>query len=492
MASEISSKDNIIAGILKYSISTWVNLLVGFISVIITTRILNPEVYGMVMIFFSSTNVLLYIATLGLDGALIRFYNNPPKGNTTTQLLYKSLVISSSYFFFLGTFCIYFFNSAISDFIFGVESLLLVVMLFAYTFFQITLRFLNISLRMSFKTIQYNIQNILINSFTRVLIIVAAIIIKKFSSIISVITIGIGLVLILYLFIQREEITPINSNGKKDFNLNLKHYSTYFKFALFSAPTYIVAFLNIFLGQQIIRSTLNAYSLGIFSSPGMFVSILTAIRGGFSTYWSAFVYKYYKVESNRIALMHDYIVVIAIAVASILVVFRDFIYLFIGANFHESKQFFSLLLVMPILNLVVETTDKGIAIAMKNDITLISHLVSVMINVVLCYFLIPLFGLKGAAYANATSAVFLFIISTIFGQKYYFSITNSKKSIIGIIIILMILIIPSIFSSIVPILIFTFFINILAIIIYNVEAKNILKFCFEKIDITLCTNKRKK
>lgn len=71
-------QESILKGVLLYSISTWVNLVLGFLTVTITTRVLLPDVYGQVSIFNSITSVLMYILLLGMDGAYVRYYNELP------------------------------------------------------------------------------------------------------------------------------------------------------------------------------------------------------------------------------------------------------------------------------------------------------------------------------------------------------------------------------------------------------------------------------
>ena len=122
--------ESILKGTLKYSISTWINLIVGFISVIITTRIINPEVYGQISIFFSVSSVLMYFLTLGLDGALIRFYNEPPNGETSNQLIFKCIIISTLTSLCLGIVLTSFCGEFISNYIFGVSRRILIGMIF--------------------------------------------------------------------------------------------------------------------------------------------------------------------------------------------------------------------------------------------------------------------------------------------------------------------------------------------------------------------------
>ena len=474
------SRESILSGIFKYSISTWMNLFIGFVSIVITTRIVSPENYGYISIFSSATSVLMYIFTLGLDGAYIRFFNEPPKGNSKNQLLYKNIIVVT-FISVVFVFLVFFFISdTFSNYIFGFSSKVVIGILFVHTYCQAVLRLLNINFRMGFKFKQYNIQNILVNCSTRVLIIIAAFFWDNFILIITVETVGIAILLLIYLIIQREELIPITENGSIDYKFNWHGFSEYFRFAIFSAPTYIINYLNVFLGQQIIRAGLSAYSLGVFSSTGMFSTILSALKGGFSTYWTAYVYKNYTREQKNICAVHDYVMIFALFIASGFVMLRDVIYLIIGNEYHDSKSFFSLLLIMPILSFVMETTDKGIALKKKNEIVFFNYTISAGSNVLFCVLLIPILGLHGAAIANAIAGVILFLLNTICGQKYYKSIINRKKSVVGVIAIILVLTIPAITKTL-PIIIFsTLTIDAIVVVIYNKEViiavKKVIKF----------------
>lgn len=463
----MKKKESIIKGIFNYSISTWANLIIGFLSVVIMTRVVKPDVYGLISIFFSASSVLMYVLSIGMDSAYIRFYNEPPFGNTQNQLLYKNLVWTTVIYLVVGVAVIPLFGDITSDLIFGIASRTISGLLLLYTFCTIILRYLNISFRMSFQVRKYNTQNILMNCLSRFLIIVAALYTSDFHFITFILSIGLGIVLIYYGYIQRPEYIPFNASRELDTSLSLKGYGEYFRFAFFSAPTYIVTYLNTYLSQQIIRSGLSAFALGIFSSTGMYVHILGALKGGFGTYWAAYVYKNYKTDKERIERMHDYVMLFAILMLSLVVMFRDVIYLFIGKDYHDSKQFFSLLLLFPIFSFILETTEKGIALAKKNHITLATHAVSVLVNVILCILFIPVLGLKGAALANAISGIVLFVANTYWGQKYYHTIRSYWRSTLGAILILMIAIIPALFMNIYIICIINIFVVMVAIVLYK-------------------------
>lgn len=478
----MEKKESVLKGIAQYSISTWINLVVGFLSIILTTRVLLPDEYGMVSIFLSATNFLMYIVTFGMDGAYIRFYNSPPGRDTKKQLLYKIMILSTIICVIFGSVCTLFFYNETSEYIFGVKSRLLIGMVFVYVFCQAILRFLNINFRMGFKVKQYTIQNILISCLARVLIIISAVLTDGIMYIVSIVSIGTLIVLIFYMFLQRKEFVPYNENGVIELSIKLKEYGSFFRFAVFSAPTYFVTYFNSFMSQQIIRSSLSSHELGIFSSCGMFSSIFSAVKGGFATYWSAYVYKNHDTERKKITEMHDYIVLFSIVIYSMLIMMRDVVFIVIGKEYHSSKHFFSLLLLMPVLSLILETTDKGIALAKKNEIILITHIVAAVTNIVGCYLLIPIVGVIGAAYADAGAALVLYVANTFWGQKYYRTIKNWSKSVLGIIIILSLMMMPVLIFDIKIIVCVILSLNILTFIIYKKEYKFLFQSVCQYID----------
>lgn len=464
-----NDSESISKGIIKYSISTWANLIIGFASIIITTRVVKPDDYGIITLFISASAVLMFLFSLGLDGALIRFFNEPPGGDTSTQLIYKSLFFISIFCFFFCGFSYLCFGESISNYIFGKPDKTILLLLYVYTFCQVVLRLLNIQFRMSFKAAQYNIQNILMNSVTRLLIIFAALYICTYSFILFFLTIGITILTCIYLFIQRDDILPYDRSHRLDWSVNLKHYAPFFRFALFSAPTYIVVYLNTFLPQQTILKFVGAYALGIFASTGMFSSILSAVQGGFSTFWSAYVYKNYSEKKDQIISIHDYVVFFGAIMAAGLVFFRDPIYFFIGHEYHASKAFYSLLLAAPILNFLRETTDKGVMLANRTDLSLIINSGCVLLNLALCYLTIPKYGLMGAAFSNYFSSIILYAVLTLVSQKYYKSIADSRKSATGTSFILAILFIPAMISNQIIVFAIVSLIMVCMVLLYKSE-----------------------
>lgn len=468
-------KESILRGVFNYSISSWINIIVGFLSVAITTRIIEPDSYGIISIFLSAANFAMYILTFGMDGAYIRFYNAPPADNTRSQMLYKVTFFTSVISIILSIIVIGPLYRYSSGHIFGIESRLLVLMLVLYTYSQAIFRYLNITYRMGFRTKEYTIQNVLINCFTRLLIIGVGLLTNNVNVIILAMGLGLFGLMLIYVFIQRHEIIPVNRDGHKDYSIIMKGYGDFFRFSIYSAPSYFVTYFNGFMSQIIIKTISNSYALGIFASCAMFKTIFAALQGGFSTYWSAYVYKNYDTDKKRIVDMHDYILLFALFCVAGLLIGRDLIYLIIGEEYQESKSFFSLLLIASVLSLIRETTDKGLALAKKNEITLMANIVSVAINLVGCYLLTSQFGIKGAAYADAISAIVLYVIITCYGQKYYKTINQVTKSVFMILLIIVLMIVPSINENLLFIAIGSLGIIVIAVIVMRKEIRNMIR-----------------
>lgn len=472
-------KENILSGVLKFSVSSWVNLIIGFLSIIITTRLLTPEVYGLVNLFMASADALMYIISMGLDGALLRFYVEPPSKNTTNQLMYRCLVTSALFALLLGSGITLTIGDYASCAIFGFPCKVLTALLFMYSLERLILRILNISFRMSFNSFHYNIQNILLNCAMRITVIIGSFFFSEGFYIVLLITVVYCCLAVIYLVAQRKNILPYDESGSLNFSIQWKGFAEFYKYAALNSPLYFVTYINNLLTLEVIRIFSGSAAVGIFSSTSIFSSIVAALSGGFSTYWLAYVYNNYKTEQRSIAKMHSYSVLIVIVLASLLVLFRDAIYLFIGDDYHESKLFYSLILVAPLLNFILITTSVGIGVSKKNQYTLIASVVSVLINLGGCWLFLPVFGVVGAAIANAIAGIVRYFMLTLFGQKQYRSIDDLSKSLIGTTLIIMVLVAPLVVSNFLQMTALILILNLVFLALYKKEFRFVGMKCIE-------------
>jgi len=462
--------DGFLKSIFKYSVSTWINFVIGFVAVIITTRVFTPEVYGIINIFNVTSTTIMSLTVLGLDSSYIRFYNEPPEKDSIKHLSFKLIIIAASITVIIGFLVTFIFYEPFSKMIFNKSSWFLSIMLFISVLSRLIFRFLNISYRMSFNVKQYTIQSVLFQLATKLFIVFAALVNPTAEVAIMFNVLGIFFLTLLYFFVQRKNIIP----SKIDFCYT--GYKPVFKFAIFSAPLFLTINLKNFITQQIISSYISISAVGIYSSASYFATILTVFQGGFSTYWSAFMFANYKKEEKRIIEIHDYFIYLLLVLFIVIAASKDFIYLLIGMQYHDSKEFFALVLVYPILSMASETTMYGLSIAKKNHITFANHIIAVSSNILIALLLIRPFGLMGAAIASCLSGLILFLLNTYWGQRYYKSIKNIKKTIFGVTMIVFVSISTSFIEHSLSFLIVLLFILILDSIIYHKEINSMLKY----------------
>ena len=90
-------KNNLIKKFLSFSIGGYINILIGFFIVPITTRMLSPEQYGVSSLIDVIVQILVIATSLSMEQGFVRFFFEEEEENRG-KLLYTSLVP----FFILG------------------------------------------------------------------------------------------------------------------------------------------------------------------------------------------------------------------------------------------------------------------------------------------------------------------------------------------------------------------------------------------------------
>lgn len=417
-----NQKRNLIFVFIKYMSTSIINAVLAVISTAVLTRIFSQELFGIINLFNSASTVLMGIVCLGLDSAYIRFFYEPPNKDNNQSLAQKCIFLPICVIVILSIIVCVFFNSSFSIHFLGVNSFMVTIFLFLNVLAQIILRFLNINYRMNGKTGQYIIQSIVTQFFLKIFIIVVAFVSTSIESIIMYNSLGLLFLAIIYLLIQYKIVF-----GNR-IKISYKGYREIFMYAFSSCPIFIVIYLNNYLSQFIIKHELGKGQLGVYSAASLFVTAVAVLKNGFGTFWSPFMFKNYKIYQPVIKMVHNYVIIMSGIIFSGILIFSDFFYLLLGKEFRQNQEILGFLLLNPIFMLIMETTAYGISIAKKNIITLMSYIISMIVNVIGSYLGVKIIGLLGASVASAFSGLLLFIINTYFGQKYYCSIENYKKT----------------------------------------------------------------
>lgn len=425
--------------IFNFSISTWVNFIIGFLSTFVLTRLFVPEVLGVINLFYSTVSTLMSMFCFGLDSALIRFFYKTPNDSKTSTFIFNLLIPSLIAIIIIGGISVLFWGNEIAGFFLGKRESLLTLFIVISVIDQVFLRYLNIIYRMETKIKDFNIQSIVINIVTKLSVVLGVLVdasTPTYALFLNVITVS--LVTIYYSYKQRKEWLP----SEKPFDYD--SYNGVFKFAFWGWVSMLAIQVYALSSQLIVNNMMDLQAVGIFTGAGLFTALITVARGGFCTYWSAFMYKNYDdpEKQDYIKKMHDVILLLCIIFCAVLFSLRSVAYLLIGEEFRSSKVFFSLLLFFPILQTVQETTGYGISIKNKNHITTIIYFLTLLLNIILGVVWVKKYELIGVAFASYFSSVFMFCAISVVSQRFYDSIPNKKKTILGIILLLIQGIVP--------------------------------------------------
>lgn len=418
--------------IAKFSISSWTGFIFGILAVSITTRVFTPDIVGHLNMFNSMVDIFVSLTLVGMGAVVNRFFYELPAGWSLQQFFTRCLFITGMALMLSAILIMSgFFNELFYDLLQD-NSMLIRLLFILNTLSVIVLTyFLSQFYRFSNDVYHFNIQQILIQFFSKLFVVIAALVRPTLDVVLTFNTIGIFMLMIVFVYLQRKQVFSWRNGGWLS-----REFRPLYRYAFFSWPNEIVSRFSGFILPYLVTTYLSATELGIYSSAGYFVAVFVVLQGGFRTYWAAFMYKYYRTERGKICKIHSYVAIFIIMLMVFAIIFQHVVYMLIGEAFHGSRLFFTLVLIPPILGLWEQTTSYGISLSQKNEQLMFISITSIALNVIGIYLCIEKWQLLGAAIGVCIAAVVRFLLITWRGQVYYKSIRNSRESILGLIILL--------------------------------------------------------
>jgi len=416
--------------IAAYTLIAILCAIIGFVTMIVLTRTSSDVFFGKITKFITASNVVMSFVCLGLDSAYIRFYFEPPENTNSKQLAWKCMVPAFVILIFVSVVITLLRNNSFLSLLIGGDGIVFAVAFVITVFSQFLNRFMTIYSRMSGNILRFSILSIAFVLLTKTIFIPIYHITSNFENNITYAATFLGaFMLVCFLFNKQHMIEHPNKNAR--------NFGQVYRYAFLSAPVIVVVYLNNYLPQVIISKNMGDGILGIYSAALLFCLAIQVLSTGFTTFWSPYMYKNYKTETNTIKQIHDLVLFGSVFAMSLMLLFNDFIYLFIGEAFRKSQNILGMLLIYPIVIVITETTAYGIDIKKKNEISLLIYIISTALNAFLCIALISKYGLAGVAFASMTSATIQMALLTYFGQKYYQSINQIGRTLFHMFILIL-------------------------------------------------------
>lgn len=445
-------KENLFKKFLSFSYGSWLGLVIGFITTLITTRILSPEDFGKASMFTLTMNIFMIFIIFGTDQAFVRFFyeeNEEKRGG----LLYNSIKIPLIAAIFVSLFIVLF-NKPITLFLFEEESLIISVVLAIGIVSQVLYRYATLVIRMQQKGNRFSILEILNRSFQLILVLAFAILLgRSFEIIVFSTVITLIILTIVAIFFEKKfwSIENFSVNNLKHSKIEIIQYS--YPLVL----TTLITWLFQSFDQIAIRHWSTFEELGLYAAAFKIVALLSILQVTFTTFWTPVCYEHFeKNPSNKIFYQNATKIVsfIMFVVAIVTIAGKDIIVYLLGSDFKQAANIMPFLVFMPLMYTISETTVIGINFYKKPKWHILIAGISCIVNIVGNWLLVPEYGAIGASISTAFSYVVFFSLRTFLSLKYY-KVNYGLKRIYLMILIISLYAIYSIVNT-------DFYLNILA------------------------------
>ena len=429
-------------------------VILGFInSIILFPTFLTTEQIGLFRQIISASTLLVPLTTFGVSAAYVKFFPIFKKNSEQKNQFfsYNLLVILISYLF--TTLCIYIFFNEIS-LIFKENSQLFLDYFYVVYFilFILSLSVLFESyLRSRYDTILSNIINGVSNRiFTSISIILFSFSILNFKNIIDlqIIIYGLGLITIILYAYKKDSFKFFLSFNKIKFKLKeIFNYSAYSFIGLSSN----IIVLNI--DVLMVTSLLGLSETGIYTTAFYIGMIIEIPRRAISQISIPYISEnikeqnFKKIEKNyKDISIHQMIIGVLFYIILILNIDNIFNLIPNSEKFYLGKDTVYIIGLSKLIIMSFSYNSELISLSKYYKFTVITIICLAILTIGLNLFLIPIFGMIGAAYASLISITFYNLLKHIF-IKYKmkispFSINSIKTILVGIFVYFAVLSIP--------------------------------------------------
>ena len=396
-----------------YTIATVFTRGIAIFLIPIYTRYLTPSEYGIIDYFIILTSIINLTIALEITQAVVRYYQD---AETIEE---KRSYVSTAFLFTIFIYSLYFiisfiFSNELSSLFLDDDNMSMLFIIASgsiatngiFCFVQNQLKF---EIRPKDFAIVSIVNVVVLASVAIYLLIVVGL--KVESIFISQIIANI-ICSILAVYMAR------NSYGF------LFVYSKFKEMIAFSYPLVfsgIGVFVAMYIDRIAIKDLLGLEELGIFGVAYRFASVAGLVMIGFQSSLMPLVYKHYKEENTPkdiSKILNIFTVFALFTVAGSILFAKEMVVLFTTEAFYSSANLIAIL-VMTVFFSNMYIFAPGIGIAKKTKLTAMVTISSAILNTILNYTLIPVFGLIGATYATLISVVTGFLFYMVIAYKYY-------------------------------------------------------------------------
>lgn len=410
----MQKKENFFSSLLKFAVGPLGGAVISFITVPLTTWLVDPEQFGLTTMFTLLQTLLTSFIYLGLDQAYVREYNNSKYSNSKLLLNSILLPLFISGIAMIG---IFFLMNPVSIYLFSEVNYLLMNCLIVWLPFVVIERFLLLNIRMQEKGLQYSMYNILTKIFIMILTIGLLLGYERtYTSIVLGTVLSQIISCIILIFLSQKQFSF--KNNQIDFAL----IKQMLKFGVPILPSVIIVWVL----NSSDRLVLNYYStideIGIYFAAMKLVTALNMIQSIFASFWVPMAYRWHEegVEKEQFEKV-SYGLGVFMGVLFIgVLLFKKIMVMILSPEYSDAQYILPFLLFSPIMYTMSETTTLGIAFSRKTHFNIWVSLIAAIVNLVVNFTFVPLIGGVGAAMGTGIAYIAFFWARTLISRRYWY------------------------------------------------------------------------
>ena len=405
MGNPLSEKSSEIKKAAGFFIAPFINLLIGFISAPITTRLLIPEQFGIAAFYTTVSEILFLFISFSSPAAFERFYVEI----YDTRKLLRHVLFCPFVIFITTALIISFFIERLSLLIFGQLNIKLILLLLFTTGLRVFTEISTTVIRMDNQPALHS-ATIIFRRFTMLCATVSLLYFYK-RNYFSII-IGSALTEVLHaVFLCFLTKKYLKFFEKLDYHLINK----LFRYSLPLVPATMLTWIYSATDKAVLRSLGNYNDIGLYSGAFKIVTIINILCLGVTHYWRPASLHWYHDNKERIKVrkIGEAIIFLAALSAILLVMSKDFIIQLLGNEYASSASFLPFLILTPIFGIFGLLSQVGLIYQKNTKVILYISVIAALFNLVLSVTLVKRYGIIGCSIATGLSSLLQFILAGI-------------------------------------------------------------------------------
>lgn len=425
--------------IIAFSVGPIGSAVIGLISLPIIAWYFSPDDIGRLAMLQVIISLSILLFSLGLDQAYVREYHVVDDHST----LLKEVVLPGLFILIVIFILVYLFSCSVSNLLFALDSALISFLVILSIVFSFISRYLSLILRMQERGGAYSV-SLVMPKLIFLFLIVFFVLFKDslfFTELIVAHFFSIFTVLALLSWNTRR---VWKSALRARMNLTRLRHMINYALPLIGSG---VAFWGLTSTDKIFLRNFSSFSeLGVYSVALSFAAIALIFQAVFTTVWVPTVYKWSSSELciKKVQQVTNSVAVVILIIWSLVGMLSWLVSYILPDEYAQVQYILLSAMAYPLLYTLSEATGIGIGVTRKTLFSLLAALIALLLNLVGNWYLIPIYGARGAAVSSALAFFTFFVIRTEASSRIWLRLDN-RKIYLSIVLVLSISLIANIF-----------------------------------------------